>query len=79
MTELQVGDRVELVRIPLGRTKRLRVGMVGEVVVGSEGTEFGWGSVLFGKAGYPFLLAPRHLHLIERAPAAADDAEDDDA
>jgi len=64
----QVGDQVQLTSIPIGRAKRLKVGLVGEVVCTNQGC--GWVSVCFGAVqAYPFLLAPRHLALVSRAPA----------
>jgi hypothetical protein len=78
--DLHRGDRVELLSVPAGRENRLRVGQRGTVVVGNDGVEFGWVSVMFSRTGHPYLLAPRYLRLVgRRAPADVDDAEDDDA
>jgi hypothetical protein len=68
MTEpFRVGDRVTLASIPLGRGKRLRVGLVGTIV--ATGLELGWVSVLFPAAvsPYPFRLRPAHLRLVAAA------------
>jgi hypothetical protein len=65
MTEqYRVGDRVQLASMPLGRGKRLRVGLVGEVV--ATGLELGWVSVLFPVtvSPYPFRLRPAHLRRV---------------
>ena len=63
-----VGDKVQLATVPPGRGKRLRVGLVGEVVATS--LECGWCSVLFtgARTAYPCILRPAHLrHLREPA------------
>jgi hypothetical protein len=70
---LRVGDVVELVRDIAGR-KELRAGRRGVVVV-AEGT-MAWGmvSVVLGAdpdRGRPWLLHPRHIQLVERAPREA--------
>ena len=62
-----VGERVQLVSIPLGRGKRLHVGLVGEVVCVGDGWR--WVSVIFSGAGpYPYQLRPVHPVLVQRAP-----------
>jgi hypothetical protein len=66
---LAVGDAVEVVRDLPSRAKALRAGARGIVEV----TGLAWGqcSVRLGGTGVSsrlFLLAPRHLRLVERAP-----------
>ncbi len=61
------GDLVELVSVPPGRNRRLKVGQRGRVRVGSAGPGVGWPSVAFGPAEEDVhLVNPRHLRLIAR-------------
>jgi hypothetical protein len=72
------GDLVELVSVPPGRNRRLKVGQRGRVLVGSAGTAFGWLSVAFRQdESDVHLLSPRHVKLIARAPRETDDADDE--
>ena len=65
---LQVGDVVELARVPTGRTKGLAVGMRGEVVC-----ELGWAVTVewAGPTPRATLLRPSYLRRVERAAAEA--------
>jgi hypothetical protein len=71
--EYQVGDQVQLVSVPPGRSP-LKAGEQGTVVVGSEAAlAFGCVSVEFARpTRRVWLLHPRHLRLIERPMPAAE-------
>jgi hypothetical protein len=68
------GDVIEVVSVPKGREKRLKVGQRGEVVVDSDAVEFGWCSAVFDGSSYPLLLRPSHVRLLARAAAQEADA-----
>jgi hypothetical protein len=61
---LQVGDVVELIRLPLGRTRTLRVGQQGTVLVANDQI-FAWVTVQFQGHQRPHLLRPAHLRRVE--------------
>lgn len=65
---LTAGDVVELVDRAPGTAKRFAPGAIGEVLVGSDGQEFGWCTVAFTGVGGVYRVAPRHLRRVGHRP-----------
>jgi hypothetical protein len=69
-TEYRVGDRVQLVTVPSGPARGLRLGQVGTVLVAADQC-FRWLTVQLDGQPRPRLLRPQHLARVAAAEVSA--------